>query len=609
MPSRAGRSVQEDSRDKSVSHSFSRNRREHRRFAVSIETLEDRVVPTFYATTTLLAESLTSGGIGANQTLTATVSSTNGVPTGTVAFYDGATQLGSATLSSGSASFSTTSLALGAHHLYALYDGANTYYPSWSGGVLPGNTINPFAGNGTAGSSGNGGAATSAELSAPNGVAFDAAGDMFIADSANNEIREVNTNGVISIYAGTGTAGSTGDGGQATSAKLYTPMAIAFNAAGDLFIADYHNNKIREVNTSGVINTIAGTGTGGYTGDGGQATSAELHAPDGLAFDSAGNLYFADSANQVIRKITTAGVISTVAGTGTPGYSGDGGQATSATMNVPLDVAIDASGDLIIADSGNEVVRMVTPAGVISTIAGNHTLGYTGDGGQATSAELGLLQGVSVDSLGDIFISDTTNNVIREVFPNGVITTVVGTGTAGSTGNGGPASGARTARTGGSELRRQRKPVYRRHDQQRRPVRGHDGGAALHGNHQPDDHDPFGAISIGAPGFERDVHCDGVVAQRRSDGYGALRGWINGPGVRFPFRRHGNAFDEQFGSRPAFDTRGVLGTERSVLRECVVWRRGVGDRQHGRRRRRIRLDRQRRPGDRGAAPRARRCSV
>ena len=328
------RAVQKDSAGRQFVGGLSRVRREHRRFAFSIENLEARVVPTFYATTTVLVESLSTAGIGANQTLTATVSSTNGVPTGTVAFYDGATSLGSTTLSSGSASFSTTNLAVGTHQLSALYEGTNTYYPSRSAGAFPANTINSYAGNGTAGSTGNGGAATSAELSDPTSVAFDAAGDLFIADSANNEIREVNTNGIISIFAGTGTAGYSGDSAPATGAKLHTPSAVAFDSAGDLFIADTGNNVIREVMTNLLITTYAGTGTHGHTGDGGQAISAELNSPEGLAFDSAGNLYITESGDSEIRKVTPAGVITTVAGDGTTGYSGDGGQATMPSLEL-----------------------------------------------------------------------------------------------------------------------------------------------------------------------------------------------------------------------------------------------------------------------------------
>jgi len=300
-------------------------------------------------------------------------------------------------------------------------------------------TIFTAAGNGSFGYFGDGGAATAAGLTDPTSVAFDAHGDLFIADSGNDAIREVTPNGIITTVAGTGTAGYTGDGGAATSAELNDPTGVALDSSGDLFIADSGNNVIREVTPGGTITTFAGTGTAGYSGDGSAATAAKLNDPTGVAVDFSGNLFIADSGNNVIREVS-GGTISTVAGTGTAGYAGDGGAATAALLNDPQGVAVDASDNLFIADSGNNVIREVS-GGTISTVAGTGTAGYAGDGGAANAAELNDPQGVAVDASGDLFIADSGNNVIRQV-SSGTISTVAGTGTAGYSGDGGSASAA-----------------------------------------------------------------------------------------------------------------------------------------------------------------------
>ena len=205
-------------------------------------------------------------------------------------------------------------------------------------------------------------------------------------------VREVvKATGDIITVAGDGTAGYSGDGGPATAAELNSPLDIAVDSAGDLFIADTGNNVIREVvKATGDIITVAGNGTAGYSGDGGPATAAELDSPRGLAVDSAGDLFIADNGNNVIREVVKAtGDIITVAGNGTAGYSGDGGPATAAELNAPIGVAVDSAGDLFIADYGNNVIREVVKAtGDIITVAGNGTAGYSGDGGPATAAEL-----------------------------------------------------------------------------------------------------------------------------------------------------------------------------------------------------------------------------
>ena len=402
----------------------SKRRRDHRKY--SFENLEVRVVPTFAATATSLVESFSTGSYGTSVTFTATVTSA-GVPTGTVTFEDGTTVLGNAPLSGGVATFSTNSLAGGTHQIVAYYGGSGGFNASASAGVLPSSIIST---------------ATGAGLNQPYGVVFDQSGNMYIASAGNNIVRKVTPAGVVSTYAGNGTSGYAGDGGPATSAELNYPIALAINASGDLFIADSSNNAVREVTPSGIISTVAGTGTSGYTGNGGPATSAELSEPAGLLFDASGDLLIADSNNNVIRKVTPSGIISTIVGNHTSGYTGDGGPATSAELAAPYGMAFDAAGNLFFADASNNVIRKVTPSGVISTVVGTGTAGYTGDGMSALTAELHYPESVSFDTHGNMFIADTFNSAIREVSSLGVISTVSGNGTQGYSGDGGPASSA-----------------------------------------------------------------------------------------------------------------------------------------------------------------------
>ncbi len=302
--------------------------------------------------------------------------------------------------------------------------------------------ITTVAGNGTAGYSGDGGQATNAELNNPDGVAFDAIGNIYIADQGNNRIRKVNTAGIITTIAGNGTQGFSGDGGTATNASLYAPSEVVIDAGGNLYFTDENNNRVRMVNTAGIITTIAGNGTAGYNGDGGQATFAELHDPVGLTFDVKGNLYIVDDANNKIRKINTLGIISVFAGNGTQGFSGDGGQATNAELNLPADIAFDAIGDLYITDQINNRIRKIDTLGIISTIAGNGTTGYSGDGGQATHAELSNPAGICLDAIGNLYIADSFNDRIRKVNTLGIITTLAGIGATGYSGDGGQATAA-----------------------------------------------------------------------------------------------------------------------------------------------------------------------
>ena len=244
-------------------------------------------------------------------------------------------------------------------------------------------------------------------------------------------VREVNpATGVITTVAGTGTDGYSGDNGLATAAELDVPHGVAVDASGDLFIADTYSNRIREVDLStGVITTLAGNGFPGYSGDNGQATAAELDAPRGVAVDSSGHLFIADTGNNAIREVNlSTGVITTVAGNGTAGYSGDGGPATAAQLATPCGVAVDSSGHLFIADTNNSAIREVNlSTELITTVAGDGTAGYSGDNGQATAAEMNYPSGVAVDTSGHLFIADSGNSAIREVnLPTGVITTVVG---------------------------------------------------------------------------------------------------------------------------------------------------------------------------------------
>jgi sugar lactone lactonase YvrE len=306
--------------------------------------------------------------------------------------------------------------------------------------------ISTVAGMGMMMYGGDGGPATAAMLSGPTGNAMDGMGNLYIVDNQNNLIRMVNTAGIINtvvgtVFSGAGVAGYSGDGGQATAAELNGPVGMAFDASRNMYIADYANNVVRKVTTAGIITTVAGMGgmMAGYAGDGGQATMAMLSGPTGVAIDAMGNLYIADSGNRRIRKVNASGIITTVVGNGTQGYSGDGGQATAAELNFSYAIAIDTHNNLYIADAGINVIRMVNTMGVISTIAGNGNGGYSGDGGAATSAEINNPSGITVDAMGNVYIGDAGNNVIRKVTAAGMIITMAGNGMRGYTGDGGQA--------------------------------------------------------------------------------------------------------------------------------------------------------------------------
>lgn len=371
-------------------------------------------------------------------------------------------------------------------------------------------TITTVAGNGMNGYTGDNGPAVQATLGTPSDVTFDAGGNLYIADYIQCVIRKVDANGIITTVAGNNLQGYAGDGGLATQARLNLPFRVSFDAGGNLLIADLGDNRIRRVDAlTGIISTIAGTGAQGSTGDGGLATQANLYAPNSVAIDAAGNLYvgsgvsssaqwsydnrirvintagvintavglnsngdgtsarrgiidpyglsiggtaspadlyIADSRNNEIRKISAAtGLISTVAGSGSAGFSGDNGAALNASLRSPNDVAVDTAGNVWIADTSNHRIRRVDPTGTITTFAGTGTQGYSGDNGDALNARLNYPRGVAVDTAGNLYIADASNYRIRKVTPQRIITTVAGNGTWGSTGDGGPATSAQLA--------------------------------------------------------------------------------------------------------------------------------------------------------------------
>jgi len=289
---------------------------------------------------------------------------------------------------------------------------------------------------------GDGGPATSTHLGLNLAVATDTAGNVFIIDTAGQRIRKVTPDGIIVTVAGTGIAGYSGDGGPATGARLNNPYHALVDASGNLFIADEANHRIRMVSPDGTISTVAGNGTTGTGGDGGPATHAQLTSPTALALDSAGNLYIADGGSQVVRKVSPDGTITTVAGNGHFGFAGDGGPATRAMLNQLEGLAVDASGNLYIADSFNQRIRVVSPDGTINTIAGNGHKGFSGDGGSAVNAQLWNAAGLTVDTSGNLYIADEYNQRVRQISSDGTITTVAGDGTIGYYGDGGPATSA-----------------------------------------------------------------------------------------------------------------------------------------------------------------------
>lgn len=284
------------------------------------------------------------------------------------------------------------------------------------------------AGTGTSGFSGGGGAATAANLSNTYYVFHDRMGQYYIAHP--NGVRMVDAAGIIHDIAGTGTVGYSGDGGPATAALLKNPQGVTKDLAGNIYITEDGNHVIRKIAPSGIITTICGNGTMGYAGDGGLATAAVITSPRGITTDRNGNIYFADLANHCVRKINSAGIISTIAGTGSAGFSGDGGPATLAQLYGCSDVSVDTFGNIYIADASNNRIRKINSSGIITTVAGSISPGYSGDGGPATLARISP-SGITVDDKGQLFIADVNNHRIRLVNTAGIINTIAGNGTAG----------------------------------------------------------------------------------------------------------------------------------------------------------------------------------
>ena len=287
--------------------------------------------------------------------------------------------------------------------------------------VAPDGTISTVAGTGVAGFSGDGGPAVNAQLNTPTGIFGDSSGNLYIGDVANQRIRKVNASGMITTLAGNGSQGYGGDGGPATNATLYNASRVAVDASGNVYLADQSNHRIRKVTPGGIITTFAGNGagtpaSGAFSGDGGPAVDASLNNPTAVAVDGTGAVYISDQFNQRIRKVAVNGTIATIAGTGNAGFGGDGGPASGATLKYPGGITLDSAGNLYFNDDLNFRTRMISATGTISTIAGSGVQGFSGDGGAATSANLNGNFGVALDLLGNMYIADSTNNRIREVY-------------------------------------------------------------------------------------------------------------------------------------------------------------------------------------------------
>ncbi|MCW3120738.1 MAG: S-layer protein [Flavipsychrobacter sp.] len=315
-------------------------------------------------------------------------------------------------------------------------------------------TITLIAGIGGRGSSGDGGPATAAQVSNPQKIAIDKSGNIYFGQS--DYIRKISPSGTITTIAGTGKSGYSGDGGAATAADIFGPAGIVIDRAGNIYFVDNYNNVIRKINTSGIISTVAGSGVNAGTGmsvpeyyvhlgDGGPATAADLGLPIGIAIDGSDNLYIGDFANNRIRKITPAGIITTIAGNGIQGTAGDGGPATAAEVNNPYYIALDTRGNIYFTSLGIGIntIRKIDASGYITTIAGNGTTGYRGDGGAATAAVFNGALDVTVSKTGDIYITDFANYRIRMINSLGIINTIAGNGIYGEDGYNGPATAAK----------------------------------------------------------------------------------------------------------------------------------------------------------------------
>ena len=310
--------------------------------------------------------------------------------------------------------------------------------------------ITTVAGSSKCCNSADGGLAVDTWLPSASGITVDRQGNLYIWEGGSSKVRKVSPNGIITTVAGNGSFGYTGDGGPALNAGFSSSGSVtglAVDAAGNLYISDGGNHVVRKVNTAGIISTVAGNGSPGFAGDGGPATSAQLYYPAGIALDSAGNLYIADASNNRVRKVNPAGVISTFAGNGNVRYSGDGVPATTTAVDRPEGMATDSAGNVYVSETSSSRVRKVAPDGMISTVAGvaAGTNGFSGDGGPATAATLYGPIGLAVDPAGNLYIADNVNGRVRKVSAAGIITTYagIGGGTASTPiGDGGPATSA-----------------------------------------------------------------------------------------------------------------------------------------------------------------------
>ena len=341
---------------------------------------------------------------------------------------------------------------LSAHHFWRPYHPGTLYKGDGTTSNNDVTIITTVAGNGQNGYSGDGGPATEAKLDFPFSIDVDSAGNIYTSDTNNSVIRKVDTNGIITTVAGNGDggSGSTGDGGPATEATIWgAATGVAVDSIGNIYIAEIHAHRIRKVDTNGIITTVAGNGQWSYSGDGGPATQAAIARPQGVAVDSMGNIYIADDGNYRVRKVDTNGIITTVAGNGQFGYSGDGGLATEAELTGLEDIYVDSTGNIYIPYSGNHSIRKVDTGGIITTVAGIGQFGYSGDGGPATEAMFRSPIDMTVDSIGNIYIADHENNRVRKVDTSGIITTVIGNGQWSYSGDGGPSTEAEISRAGG----------------------------------------------------------------------------------------------------------------------------------------------------------------
>jgi len=305
--------------------------------------------------------------------------------------------------------------------------------------------ITTIAGS-NAGFSGDGGQAIVSKINYPMGITFDTEGNLYFLDAGNYRIRKISTSGIITTIAGTGVQKLGGNDGPAIDAQFNNTANLVFDPSGNLYVSDCTNNQIRKISPSGIITAVAGNGIDGVTGDGGQALSARISQPWGLAFDAVGNLYFAEYGNHCIRKVSAAGIITTVAGIGSIGYggfNGDGIKAINAQLLRPTDIVFDKTGNLYICDEGNSRIRKVDASGIISTIAGSGSSVYGGDGGIATDAGFCCAQNIEFDSFGNLYIAGF--GAVRMVNTLGIISTVAGDGTSGFSGDNGPANASKVS--------------------------------------------------------------------------------------------------------------------------------------------------------------------